>query len=163
HMGFLEIVQGVKKLRDEMAPRVKIALLTNSCNLSRADVAEACRLIDSPICKLDAGDAETFRSINRPRSRLDLEDIIRSIRSTPGAIVQAMMVEGSVTNATEKQVRSLIDAVREAKPVFVQVYSIDFPFPRASLLPVANEKLETIARRVREETEIDSQAYWESR
>jgi len=163
HMGFLEIAQRVKRLRDEMAPQVKIALLTNSSNLSRPDVAEACKLIDSPICKLDAGDERTFRNLNRPRSHVHLEDIMRSIRSTPGAIIQTMMLEGSATNASEEKIRGLVNAIREVDPVFVQVYSIDFPLPERSLVPAANDKLETIARKVREETGIDAEAYWESR
>lgn len=163
HMDFLEIVERVKKVRDEMAPNVKIALLTNSSKLSRPDVTKACELIDSPICKLDAGDEETFKRINRPNSRIYLKDIISGIRVTPKAIIQAMIVEGSTTNASHEQVRSLVNAVREAKPTFVQVYSIDFPFTEGSLIPVANEKLERIARVIKEEAGVESKAYWESK
>lgn len=163
HTDFLEIVRRVKKLRDEMAPNVKIALLTNSSKLSRPDVAEACELIDSPICKLDAGDEETFKRISRPNSRIYLEDIISGIRATPRAVIQAMIIEGSTTNASDEQIKSLVDAIKKAKPTFVQVYSIDFPFPEGSLMPAANEKLERIARIIREEAGIDSEAYWESK
>jgi wyosine [tRNA(Phe)-imidazoG37] synthetase (radical SAM superfamily) len=163
HPGFLEIVKRVKKVRDEMVPQVRIALLTNSSMLKRPDIAEACKLIDSPICKLDAGDEETFRRINRPIARTHLEDVVSGIKATPNATIQTIIVEGVSANTGEDHVGNIINAISKAQPVFVQVYSIDFPFPEGSIEPAANEKLERIAAMVKEKTGIDSKAYWEKK
>lgn len=162
HMEILDIFERIKDLRDELLPDVKIALLTNSSKLYRPDVARVCRLIDAPICKLDAGDDRTFRRVNRPRPNIYLEDVIRSIKGTANAVIQAMIVEGAEGNAGDAEIDSLIDAVKEASPTFVQVYSIDFPLPDGSLDPVPNEKLARIASRIREKAGIDAEAFWES-
>ncbi len=163
HMEFLEIVEKIVKMRDEMAPEVKIALLTNSSTLWRTDVARACVMVDAPICKLDAGDEEVFRRVNRAGPNIRLEDIVRNIRATSNAIVQAMIVEGEVGNASETDIDRLTDALKEAAPSFVQVYSIDNPFEESSLVPVSNARLERIAETISRKTGIQARAYWESK
>ena len=162
HMDFLEIAEALKDLRDEMVPEAKVALLTNSSKLSRPDVARVCRLIDTPICKLDAGNEETFKRVNRPRPNIYLEDIVRGIKALPEAIIQTMVVEGDAGNSDEADVESLVETIKEAEPAFVQVYSIDFPIPGGSLRPVENERLTEIAKLITDETGVDAKAYWES-
>jgi wyosine [tRNA(Phe)-imidazoG37] synthetase (radical SAM superfamily) len=161
HMDLLKIAASIVKMRDEIMPEIKVALLTNSSTLSRPDVASVCKTIDAPICKLDAGDEETFRRVNRARPNIRLEDIVRNIRATPNAIVQIMMVEGELGNASEKDIDKLIHALNEAAPSFVQVYSIDYPFEESSLVPVSNEELQRIADVINRETGIEARAYWE--
>jgi wyosine [tRNA(Phe)-imidazoG37] synthetase (radical SAM superfamily) len=163
HMDFLEIVEGIKDLRKELAPEAKIALLTNSSKLSRPDVARVCRIIDAPICKLDSGNEDTFKRVNRPRPNIYIEDIVRSIKALPNAIVQTIIVEGEAGNSDDADVESLVVAIAKAKPASVQVYSIDFPLADGTLEPVPNERLTQIAELIEAETGIEAKAYWESK
>jgi hypothetical protein len=52
--------------------------------------------------------------------------------------------------------------LREIKPAFVQVYSVDTPTPDGSVKPASNERLAEVAREVTEETGVEARAYWES-
>jgi len=162
HMGILEIVERIMDVRSELAPQAKIALLTNSSKLARPDVARVCRLIDAPICKLDAGNEETLRRVNRPKPNIYFEDIVRGIKALTNPILQTMVIEGTAGNSDDEDIEALVEAVREIHPGFVQVYSIDLPFPDGSLKPVPNEKLAEIARLIQDETGVEAGAFWES-
>lgn len=163
HMDFLEIAEAITDLRKELAPEAKIALLTNSSKLSRPDVARVCRIIDAAICKLDAGNEDAFKRVNRPKPNIYLEDIVRSIKSLPKAIIQTIVVKGKAGNSDEADVQSLVGAIAEAKPAFVQVYSIDFPLADGTLEPAPNERLTQIAELIQDETGVEAKAYWESK
>jgi len=77
HPQFLEIVEGIKSLRNRYRPDVKIALFSNSTCLGRKEVQQAMELIDQPILKLDAGNERLFQKVNHPCKGIDLIQIFQ--------------------------------------------------------------------------------------
>lgn len=110
--------------------RLPMAILTNSSLFYRDDVRRNLSRFGIVVAKLDAGDDETFRLINRPADKkLDLETIVESIKRLKGEIMGVLALEvmllqtedGKTTNAKGKPLRNLIDAVLDVNPDIVQL------------------------------------------
>jgi wyosine [tRNA(Phe)-imidazoG37] synthetase (radical SAM superfamily) len=150
HPKFKEVVAALKKVRDELAPGVPIAVLSNASTLERADVREALADLDERYMKLDAGDTATLRSVNG--SPLSIEQLVTGLKKVPDIVVQAMFVKdrtGRVDNTGDLTVINWVGALDRIRPKAVQIYTIDrtpaFPY----LQPVAPARLREIVQRVR--------------
>ena len=150
HPKFREVVAALKKVRDELAPGVPIAVLSNASTLERADVCAALAELDERYMKLDAGDTATLRSVNG--SPLSIEQLVAGLKKVPDIVVQAMFVKdrtGRVDNTGDLTVINWVGALDRIRPKAVQVYTIDrtpaFPY----LQPVAPARLREIVQRVR--------------
>jgi wyosine [tRNA(Phe)-imidazoG37] synthetase (radical SAM superfamily) len=160
HPQFLEIVAGVRRLRDELRSRARIALLSNSTTLAWPAVRAALELIDAPIMKLDAGDALTLAQINRPAPAVRLEDIVGGLRTCPRVTIQSVLVEGPATNVHGRALQAWIDAVGAIRPERVQIYSTDRPVADSSVRIVTPEALEHLASELEQRLAIPVTAYW---
>ncbi len=156
HPHFLEVVRDVIRLRDTYYPEAKVSVLTNSTMLGRPHVAEALKLVDNNIVKLDSAIAATFHALNRPASpNVIPEGVIADLKQFEGqCIVQTMMLRGDyegrhIDNTTDAEVDALIEAYKEIKPREIMLYSIDRKTPAQDLEKVGAEELETIATRMR--------------
>lgn len=156
HPHFLEVVRDVIRLRDTYYPEAKVSVLTNSTMLGRPHVAEALKLVDNNIVKLDSAIAATFHTLNRPASpNVIPEGVIADLKQFEGqCIVQTMMLRGDyegrhIDNTTDAEVDALIEAYKEIKPREIMLYSIDRKTPAQDLEKVGAEELETIATRMR--------------
>lgn len=156
HPHFLEIVKDVMRLRDNYFPEARVSVLTNSTMCGRPGVAEALKLVDNNIVKLDSALAATFRTVNRPASPNCLpEGVIEDLKQFEGqCIVQTMMLRGDyegkhIDNTTEAEVNALIEAYKQIKPREVMLYSIDRQTPAQDLQKVTATELEAIAQRMR--------------
>jgi len=121
----------------EIADEVKIrigglpmAILTNSSLFYRDYVRRNLSRFRMVVAKLDAGDDETFRLINRPADKkLDIQTIVESIKRLKGEIkgllaLEVMLLQtenGKVTNIKGKPLRNLIGAVLDVNPDIVQL------------------------------------------
>jgi wyosine [tRNA(Phe)-imidazoG37] synthetase (radical SAM superfamily) len=150
HPRFKEVVAALKKVRDELAPGVPIAVLSNASTLERADVREALADLDERYMKLDAGDTATLRSVNG--SPLSIEQLVTGLKKVPDIVVQAMFVKdrtGRVDNTGDLTVINWVGALDRIRPKAVQIYTIDrtpaFPYLQA----VAPARLREIVQRVR--------------
>ncbi len=151
HPEFPAIVRDLRALRDELAPQVPIAILSNSSTLDRPAVRRALGELDERHMKLDAGDTETLRRLNG--SPLAVEQVVAGLKHLPDIFIQSMFVtdrQGRLDNTGQETVSHWLAAVVGLKPRAVHLYTIDrqpaFPFLRA----VPLDRLETIARRVRD-------------
>ena len=119
----------------EIAEQVKakigtlpMAILTNSSLFYRADVRRSLSKFDVVVAKLDAGDDEAFRLINRPADRdLRISTLIESIKRLKGEVKGSLALEvmllhlenGKVTNIKGRHLKRLIDAIIEVQPDIV--------------------------------------------
>lgn len=137
---------------------MKISVLSNSTRLDRPDVAEALRLVDNNILKLDSAIESTMRAIDRPVSpSFTTEKVIDMIADFGGqCIVQTMLLRGeyngsAIDNTTPAEIDALIAAYRKINPKEVMLYSIDRKTPAENLRKVPREELEAVAERIRRE------------
>ena len=150
HPKIKEVVAALRKVRDDLAPGVPIAVLSNASTLERADVREALAGLDERYMKLDAGDTATLRSVNG--SPLTIEQLVIGLKKVPDIVIQAMFVKdrtGRVDNTGDLTVINWVGALDRIRPKAVQIYTIDrtpaFPY----LQPVPAARLRDILQRVR--------------
>lgn len=155
HPLFLDIVKDVMRLRDTYYPEAKVSVLTNSTMVGKPHVAEALKLVDNNIVKLDSALATTFRLVNRPSSpNVIPEGVIEDLKQFAGqCVVQTMMLRGDweghhFDNTTEAEVDALINAYKAIQPREVMLYSIDRKTPAQDLEKITAEELETIAQHI---------------
>jgi len=146
----------------EIADEVKIrigglpmAILTNSSLFYRDYVRRNLSRFRMVVAKLDAGDDETFRLINRPADKkLDIETIVGSIKRLKGEIKGFLALEvillqtenGKVTNVTGKPLRNLIDAVLDVNPDIVQL-EVPYRPPSESFVKFPPQsRIETVSK-----------------
>ena len=155
HPLFLDIVKDVMRLRDTYYPEAKVSVLTNSTMVGKPHVAEALKLVDNNIVKLDSALSTTFRLVNRPSSpNVIPEGVIEDLKQFAGqCVVQTMMLRGEweghhFDNTTEAEVDALINAYKAIQPREVMLYSIDRKTPAQDLEKITAEELKTIAQRI---------------
>lgn len=159
HPRFPEIVAEVRCLMDRLCPHVKLAVLSNSSQVSHPEIRRAIGEIDDPIMKLDAGDPSTFAQINRPVSWVKFEEIIAGMQEMPRLIIQSMIIAGGVQNVQGEAHEAWLSTIAELSPDRVQIYSTDRPVATAGVQRVSKEVLERVAQRAQERTGIEVRAY----
>jgi wyosine [tRNA(Phe)-imidazoG37] synthetase (radical SAM superfamily) len=148
HPEFEEIAERLCRLRDRMAPTIRLAILSNSTTARSADVRRGLALFDERYMKLDAGDPMTYARIN---GRGSCSAVVDALRDLPQVIVQAMFVKdgrGDVDNTTDHAVDAWLEALDAIQPSRVQVYTIARPPALGHLRRVPARRLREIAERV---------------
>lgn len=155
HPEFKTIVHDTLTLRNHYFPEAKVCVLSNATMASRPSVAEALKMVDCNILKLDSAIYRTFKRLNRPVSPNVLpEGVIDDLKQFDGrCIVQTMMVRGEhdgepVDNTTDEEIDALIAAYTEIRPQEVMLYTIDRPTPERNLQKIPSEELKRIASRI---------------
>jgi len=113
------IIRGIKSMTS-----IPVAVITNGALLCRSDVREELAAADVVMPSLDAADQSTFRRINRPCPRLDIEEIIEGMAtfcsSFEGRLwVEVMLVMG--LNDDEEHLRAIREALLRIGPDQVQI------------------------------------------
>lgn len=162
HPDFAGIVNDVITLRDKLAKKAKISVLTNSTCAHIPSVATALRRVDNNIAKLDSARDETVRLLDRPNDPgYSVARVIDALKAFDGTcIIQTMITRGThdgvpVDNSTDDEVAALIEAYRAIAPRQIMLYSIDRQTPEHSLVKIPREALLDIANRVTAATGID--------
>ncbi len=150
HPDFPEIARLVRKTRDELGLGSKIALLTNGTGLLLPGVVDAVlEAVDLPAVKLDAGDPDWFRRINRPAREVCFPDVVARAAELRdrGAhlVIQAAFFKGTIDNASQENVRPWLERLKDISPAEVHIYTIDAPInglvpaPEVALREIASE------------------------
>jgi len=150
HPKFREVVRALRAVRDDLAPGVPLAVLSNASTLEQAEVREALAALDERYMKLDAGDTATLRTVNG--ATMTIEQVIAGLKKVPDIVIQSMFVRdrtGRIDNTGDLTVINWVGALDRIRPKAVQVYTIDrIPaFPYLQQVPAA--RLLEIAQRVR--------------
>ncbi len=148
HPDFPEIVEVVKKVRDELKIPAKVAILSNSTTILDEQVRKGLASLDVRIMKLDAGSDEVLRRINRPVRGISVSQIVEGLSTLEGVTLQSVFVEGEVANTSAEEIDDWLRCVEHIKPIFVQVYSLENAPALSSLKGVPQESLERIVEKV---------------
>lgn len=156
HPRFAEIVEIVNRLRDKYYPGAKTSVLTNSTRIFDPRVAEALRLVDNNILKLDSAIEPSMRLIDNPvEEQFTTGRLIEALRQFEGkGIIQTMFLRGEhngkhIDNTTPEEVDALIEAYKTIRPAKVMIYSIDRSTPEENLQKVEKDELTVIAAKIR--------------
>lgn len=158
HPDFPAIVDQVLAVRDRLKSPAKVAIFSNSTGLGNHRVREALQKLDLRLMKLDAGSPEILRKINRPAPGISFDGIVEDLRQLEEITLQSAFVDGKITNSTEEAIEVWLACVKQIRPAFVQVYSLQHAPAMRTLVGVPLSKLEEIARRV-ERLGIKAAAY----
>lgn len=159
HPDFSGIVPAIRRVRDQMMPRSKIALLSNSSTCWQPEIIEALEKIDLPIMKLDVGNELAFKKLNHGVPPVTFEKIVLGLQSLGAMAIQTMFVRGKVDNSTDREVRSWIERLKELNPLWVQIYSLDRGTASDQLESVDHCRLLEIAHMAKEATGLKIEAY----
>jgi wyosine [tRNA(Phe)-imidazoG37] synthetase (radical SAM superfamily) len=148
HPQFPDVVEQVRHVRDELAPGVPLAILSNASTLNSAPIAKALARLDERYMKLDAGDATLLRRVNA--ATIPFDQIVDGLRRLPGVVIQTMFVRdrlSRIDNTGDLAVFAWIATLGMIRPVAVHVYTIDRAPAWPYLQPVPGARLEEITRR----------------
>ena len=148
------------ELRGKYRPDARIALLSNSSGLIYDEVVESLQMIDLPILKLDAGNEETFRAVNRPARSVKFDQIFEKLFSLDGIYIQTVFIDGEPSNIRKADLDDYINCIGRIKPQEVHIYSIDRPVANTKIKLVPPEKLEKIAARITRESGVPAKAFF---
>ncbi len=148
HPEFDKIVTGIIQLRDELAPRSRTAILSNSSTVHQPYNREILARLDVPIMKLDVGLPETFRAYNRPTKEIELEEIVQGLSELKNVTIQALFTGGPRGNFTEEGLEAWIGQVKKISPRLVQVYSLARSSPTSNITKLDRTELMRIQSRL---------------
>ena len=152
HPKFGEISRFLKEARDRLLPKAKLSLLSDALHLDKARVLEGLAFYDSPALKFEWGFPETFARMNGVDGRLFYK-IVEGIRRVESPYwIQALFVQGPLTNASSPEIEAWTAYLREFRPRAVQIYSLDRPPAEESLRPVPGTRLREIGTILEERT-----------
>jgi wyosine [tRNA(Phe)-imidazoG37] synthetase (radical SAM superfamily) len=154
HPDFPEIVDRVTKVRDELVPAVRTAILSNGSTAHIPEIQKAILRMDVPIMKLDAGDVNTFRKVNRPAKGIDFDVMTEAFSNMPGIIVQTCLFAGSMSNSEPEHIQSWVAQIKKIRPKEVQVYTIDRPPADSGLQTVSKKRMEAMVEQASSQTDI---------
>lgn len=159
HPDFPTIVREVGHIRDELAPGVPLALLSNSSLSMDERIRAAISGVNLRIMKLDVGNQEMLETLNGSGQGIDLDGIISGLAEISDAIIQTLFVKGSVDNRSDAQLRDWLSALSRVRPMEVQIYSLDRPVPEKGLKAVDMRELESISELVKNQLHVKAKAY----
>ena len=159
HPDLEDVILGVKALRDRYFPRAKVGILSDSTQVHRPKVFQALQQLDVRYMKLDAGDEQTWRAIDKPLGDADWSRMLGGLRNLPNVILQSMFIQGNSDNTAPEQIDRWVDVVAGIKPLAVQVYTIDRAPADSGVTKVPLERLDAIAALLRQRTGIPAEVY----
>lgn len=145
HPDFLAIARGVAGLVERYRPTLRTVLLSNSTALARSEVRTALEYIDVPVCKLDAGTAETFIAINRPARGVRFDTVVDELTLLDDFTLQTLLIDGTPSNSSDAELDAYLRLIGWIVPNEVQLYSTDRPVAKSTVGRVPPNRLREIA------------------
>jgi len=153
HPRFREAVLLARSLRNELAQRATVTVLSNGTAAGKPEVRAALALADRAVLKLDAARDDLLAALDRPPSGLSARRLVRALAEMIGLETQTMLVRGPVDNATPEALDALGDALRFIFPRRAYLGTITrrpaAAAEASALVPLAAPELERAAVRVR--------------
>lgn len=166
---FAEVVQELSTIRgNSHATDFKLILITNGTGLHLPEVQSGLRqfrITDEVWVKLDAGTDETMQRVNKSAVPLEVivENIVALGRWRP-VIIQSLFCAIDGVGPSEDEIADYVKRLIEIKEAganiaFVQVYSIVRGAAYPGCARLALNQLSSIARQVRDTTELRVEVY----
>ncbi len=143
HSRLGELIDGLRSVT-----HLPIAVITNGTLLWMPGVRSDCAKADVVLPSLDAGDAETFRRVNRPHPDITFEKLLSGLRAFreeyEGQMWLEVFIVKGVTDSKEA-VQAIASVVAQVKPNRVQLNTAVRPTAEAALEPVSAERMAELA------------------
>jgi len=155
HSEFDGILDDTIELRTLLAPKARIAVLSNATMIYKHKVFNALTKIEDNIQKLDSAFEETVKLLDCPNKGFSLSKTVEQLISFNGkVIIQTMFLKGSykgqkIDNTTETEILAWTELLKKIKPLQVMIYTIARDTPTNSLEKVTLHDLNTIADRIK--------------
>lgn len=159
HPEFAQAIDVIVRSRDAWAPGVPIVLLTCGTELRHPGIRSVVARLDEVAVKLDAGTQVTYDRLNMPWQATPVHSIAEAAGLLPNAIVQTMLVTGSVDNTQPEEVDAWLDLVRIARPRRVDLYTLDRPPVDNSLRRASSTVMTQVAARVEAESGVPCRVF----
>ena len=146
---FPRIIDDTLSLRDALAPKARVSVLSNATRVHLPGVFAALRKVDNPILKLDAPTAELAARINQPAPGYDPARVVEALARFEGDfILQTMFLRhpGFFDSSAPEVLGGWMAIVRRLRPREVMVYTIDRPTPQAGLEPFTVEEMRALVQ-----------------
>lgn len=142
HRDLGQIITAIKAMTD-----VPVAVLTNGALLSDPQVRKDLAKADLVLPSLDAGDAATFRRVNRPCPEITFESLVEGLQAFrkefPGTLrLEVFLVADA--NTSESQVRRIKAIIDKVRPDRVDVNTVTRPPADEDARPVDSKTLERL-------------------
>ena len=155
HPDFRGIIDDSIILRNKFFPEAKIAVLSNSTNISNPSVKDALLKVDMNILKLDSAFDLTVKIHNQPKVNVRVDELIENLQKFNGKlIIQTLFLRGTfkgkqIDNTTPEEIDAWLAALEKIKPEEVMIYTFSRDTPDGGLLnKVPVEELRQIALKV---------------
>lgn len=161
HPQFPAMVDAVKTIRDKYLAETRLAILSNSTTLLRSEIKKALMKIDVPILKLDAGDENLFRKINRAAKGIKFDDLIRGLIEFhhKHKVIQTLIFNGRSSNSTDDNLKAWAKLLSQIKPAEAQIYTLDRPAASRGITALSKNELHKFAKRAEDISGIKVVAY----
>jgi wyosine [tRNA(Phe)-imidazoG37] synthetase (radical SAM superfamily) len=155
HPDFFGIIEDVVKLRNNIFPDSKIAVLSNATTIGNPKIKNALLMVDQNILKLDSALDNTIELHNKPNSKIYAAELINNLKSFDGKlIIQTLFLRGisegkNIDNTSAEELDEWIKAIDAIRPAEVMIYTISRGTPdgaRLEKIPLA--ELNSIAQMV---------------
>ncbi len=154
HPEFAGVIGDTIELRNQLAPKARIAVLSNATMIHKKSVFDALLKIEDNIQKLDSAFEETIKLIDCPNKNFNLAKTVGQLAAFQGkVIIQTLFVRGSykgqlLDNTTETEIAAWLELLKKIKPSQVMIYTIARDTPIDTLQKVPVNDLNSIAARV---------------
>ncbi len=154
HPDFAGIVDDTLDLRDRLAPRSQVTVLSNASRIHVPAVFDALSRLDNNILKLDAGTERMIRLINHPLTGIHLPGLIDNLVRFDGKLmIQTMFLRGHhrgevIDNTTPAEVEAWIGHLLRIRPKLVMIYPVARETPLPGLEKISLEELGEIGKKV---------------
>ena len=158
----LEIGVLVEAVKQEI-PSLPIILLTNAALLPNPKVRDNLTGFDIISAKVDAGDEDTFRSINHPaRGAPQLDELLEGIKALHKQMLgtlalEVMLLRGpkGLTNSKGTARKALIQRILDINPDIVQVYTPWRPSAIEGVQPLSTTELHEFGKELGEHLSME--------
>lgn len=145
HPRFPTVVDRVLAIRTEVAPKTRVAILSNGLTAHQRTTRAALMRLDSRIMKFDPGPMERVNG-----AAYDADQVATAYRELKPYTVQAMVVKGNGWDGSnEASVAAWLPRLVRADPDAVQLCSLARPPADASVHNVPRERLDEMAMAIR--------------
>lgn len=133
-----KMIKAIKSIRPE-----KIAVITNSALLARADVRADLMSADFVLAKLDASCAKTFHNVSRPSPRLSFNRVIEGLCTFRKKFKGKLALQIMFIKQNKREARAIAALVKKINPHEVQ---LNTPLRLCAAKPLTKKQMNDIKK-----------------
>jgi wyosine [tRNA(Phe)-imidazoG37] synthetase (radical SAM superfamily) len=128
--------------------QIGTAVFTNGSQLGRRDVLNATAKLDQAIVKIDIVDRKGFKTLNRPKFKIELSEVAKNASKLPNLRIQTAIMKINGKLYDEESLSYYLELLKIAAPQEVQLYNIIYTTAEKGIEPATQEELTEFARKL---------------